>query len=546
LHKFSSSTVTATTATASSPEKQVPSSTSQQPSVQQSNFEDWIGDDDEYYHQDNKPRAERGGRKKKKKNKQPQERMWDWDDIYDPTLPNNYADYKGSEEQAREIRDWKARLYYHQLREARKARKDGMESDEEDARPQLMNSEYIPRAVLLLADVDAGMFAPPSNLSFAPPGFDENTRPARVDDDDDGDDYYPPNRVPTNGREPMSYDSLPAFAPASVPDDATGEDAYMRRMRLGGMAPSQSPAPVPPPPPAVEAAPTPPPVVKAPESDLEAKRAEAQAKIAAFKAKFASQAAKPAASETTQPALNVQQPPPPPPPPEEETSTTISRAPVRYNVPPPSDEDAAMDTTNSRSTSPPTDAPKTNRPGQKGFAERLLKRYGWEKGKGLGASGEGITTAIIAKAEKRKKRPDSEGGGWAVPANMGKLVGGKKRKLEPTESGPEAQDDDAQFGTMSEVVKFTGMLDGLDVQKEIEEKNLMQEIGEEMQGQYGNVERVYIWREEQGGGNEVFVKYTSAASAWRAVQGMDGAEFAGNEVRARFWDSLAFEKGVYA
>jgi len=80
-----------------------------------SNFEDWVGgdnDDDIYF---DMPKYERGGRKNKKKKKGQETRVWDWDDVYDPTLPNNYVDYKGSEEQVREIRDWKARLYHHKL-----------------------------------------------------------------------------------------------------------------------------------------------------------------------------------------------------------------------------------------------------------------------------------------------------------------------------------------------------------------------------------------------------------------------------------------------
>jgi splicing factor 45 len=324
------------------------------------------------------------------------------------------------------------------------------------------------------------------------------------------------------------------------------------------MASTESPAPgPPPPPPAAESAPTPPPVAN-PDTDIDAKRAEAAAKIAAFKAKLAEKAAKPAATDATPnvptAVLDVQPPPPPPPPPEQEAGTTISRAPVRYNVPPPpanpENENTPTDPTNRRATStPPAEQAKSSRPGQKGFAERLLKRYGWEKGQGLGASGEGITTAIVAKAEKRKKRSDAEGGGWVAPANMGKIVGGKKRKPNPEDASsaePEGGNVDGKFGPMSEVVKLTNMLTGLDVRREIEEKNLMQEIGEEMQGQYGNVERVFIWREEVGGGNEVFVKFTSPLSALRAVRGMDGAVFAENEVLARFWDGGMFERGEFA
>lgn len=377
-------------------------------------------------------------------------------------------------------------------------------------------------------------------------------RPSRMDEDDD--DYYPSNNLRSNDREPASYDTPPSFVRPSVPEDATGEDAYMRRMKMGGASASASPAPVPPPPEPVteESIPTPVPPAKAPEVDLDSKRAEAAAKIAAFKARLAGQASRPAAPDSAQLKSEIQQPPPPPPPlpppppPEEVDNATFSSAPVRYNVPSlAADEDTTMDTSNGHDAStPPGEQERSSRPGQKGFAERLLKRYGWERGQGLGASGEGITTAIVAKAEKRKKRPDFEGGRWAVPANMGKIVGGKKRKIDPTANDSNQDSEDGV--PMSEVVKFAGMLDGLDVQKEIEEKNLMQEIGEEMQSQYGNVERVFIWREEMGGGNEVFVKFTSPASAVRAVQGMDGAEFAGNEVKAGFWETDRFEQGKYA
>ena len=99
---------------------------------------------------------------------------------------------------------------------------------------------------------------------------------------------------------------------------------------------------------------------------------------------------------------------------------------------------------------------------------------------------------------------------------------------------------------MSEVIKLEGMLKGLDVQKEIEDNNLMQEIGDEMGTKYGNVERVFIWRQEMGGQDEVFIKFTSQLSATRAVNDTDGMTFADNEVLARFWDVDKFENGEYA
>ena len=68
------------------------------------------------------------------------------------------------------------------------------------------------------------------------------------------------------------------------------------------------------------------------------------------------------------------------------------------------------------------DAPRSLHPGQKGFAERFMSKYGWTKGSGLGATGSGIKNPLQVKVEKRKKRPDSEGGGFVTPAGRGKII----------------------------------------------------------------------------------------------------------------------------
>lgn len=177
----------------------------------------------------------------------------------------------------------------------------------------------------------------------------------------------------------------------------------------------------------------------------------------------------------------------------------------------------------------------SNRPGQPAFAERLLRKMGWEKGQGLGASNDGITTAIVMKADKRKRVPGSNTG--HIPA-MGKIVGGHKKKA--TESA-----DDTSHGNMSSVIKLEGMLKGMDVDKEIAENNILQEIGDHMGHEYGKVDRVFIWRGHMGGNEEVFVNFTSQLSALRAVKGMDGVEFAGNMVKGRFFDAEKFEREQY-
>jgi splicing factor 45 len=235
---------------------------------------------------------------------------------------------------------------------------------------------------------------------------------------------------------------------------------------------------------------------------------------------------------------------PPPPPPAETAPGVIVAAPT-FN-PEYYDQKRLAEqsqTTDVAETAEATPEERTSRPGQTGFAERLMKKLGWEKGQGLGASGEGITTALQMKAEKRKKKSDYEGGGFVTPVNMGKIVGGKKAKVAGSKAGDEGAASELE--NMSEVVKLKGMLENMDVDHEIAENNLMQEIGDEMGEQYGKVERLFIWRKAQGGDDDVFVKFTSPLSAVRCLKGMDGVEFAGNQVTAGFWDADMFERGEY-
>lgn len=105
-----------------------------------------------------------------------------------------------------------------------------------------------------------------------------------------------------------------------------------------------------------------------------------------------------------------------------------------------------------------------------------MSKYGWSKGSGLGASGSGIVNPLRVQVEKQKKKPDSEGGGFVGPGGRGKIVGGKKK------GGPNAEPEDGKFGPMSDVIVLRGMVDGMDLDAEMEgagDGGLMQEIGEE-------------------------------------------------------------------
>lgn len=537
------------TAGTSSPDKQLPSSTPQQPSVGQGlSYQDIVNnvdeDEDEELIFNHKPKWQgRGGRKNKnKKNKKEEYDEVDWDAIYDPAKPSNLARYQGSTEQDSERAEWTHFLH---------CQKSLAQKHSKIAKPKTRNSASTQSRGRPNTHRDLDMFAPPTNLSFAPPAFDSTAHAPTDPMDIDDDEYYPPPAV-------IAPPTLNHNETSDILHDLTGDDAYMRRLQLSGM--SQQPGP----PAHTESnheaqqptlpvassnppASTPSAAAVTPSINMAAKVAEAQARLAAVKAKINAQhaqAGKSAEASSTPPQHTM---PLAPSPAAQADTSTIVKAPVRYNLAD-TQVDALLDRedahtksgSNSKSQSPAPEQARSKMPGQKGFGARMMAKMGWEKGQGLGAKGEGITTAIIAQPSKRKRRSDKDGGGWAQQPNMGKIVGGKKSKAQSTD------DDSGEFGTMSYVVKLQGMLDELDVAYEIEENNLMQEIGEEFSKSYGAIERLFIWREENGGNNAVFVKFNSQLSALNACNGTNGMTFAGNAVVARFFPTEKFEAGEYA
>ncbi|KAI5927016.1 hypothetical protein F4810DRAFT_651887 [Camillea tinctor] len=255
-----------------------------------------------------------------------------------------------------------------------------------------------------------------------------------------------------------------------VPDDKTGDDAYARRLAL-----SQGQG---------SAAPPPPP---------------------------------------RSPTLSSV-PPPPPPAAEPDSTATISREPVRYTRPADPDAMDEDQDDDDKAYVPPEpsdqaqgegegeEAPKqrSNLPGQKGFAARLMSKYGWSKGQGLGAESSGIVQPLRVQIEKRKKKSDAEGGGWAEPGGRGRIIGSKTGAGNPSSSS-ESSVSGSKFGPISNVIVLRNMLEGMDDLQGEMENGLGQEIGEECGDNYGRVERLHIDIE----GKRVYIKFTDQVSALR-------------------------------
>lgn len=203
---------------------------------------------------------------------------------------------------------------------------------------------------------------------------------------------------------------------------------------------------------------------------------------------FLDQFAPPSSYNFAPPPQSPPAPPPeslPPPPPEDNNTSTISAAPIRYSQPPARNDDQDVDRYSpppALKGSPSAGPPSTSLPGQAGFAQRLMSKYGWTSGTGLGASSSGIINPLHVKVEKRKKRADADGGGWADPANKGRILGGQR-------AAPATGDEtsSADRGKMSEVIVLENMLENMpDLQEEIS-AGLGQEIGEECGEKVGHL-----------------------------------------------------------
>ena len=118
-----------------------------------STIADWTGNDDDVNDFYATEKRQRGGRKRRKKNNQPEESvvLQNWDDIYDPSRPNNYEDYKHSEEKYREIREWKDRLYAHRFAKEKKDYSDDMSDASEQDRP-VRNRKHGQRIFIIVVD----------------------------------------------------------------------------------------------------------------------------------------------------------------------------------------------------------------------------------------------------------------------------------------------------------------------------------------------------------------------------------------------------------
>lgn len=150
-------------------------------------------------------------------------------------------------------------------------------------------------------------------------------------------------------------------------------------------------------------------------------------------------------------------------------------------------------------------------PGQKDFAQRYMASQGWSKGQGLGSSGTGRLAPLFVKPQKDGK--------------TGKIIDRHRKSSKNASASSQ----------MSKVVLLEGMIKT----NEVIDEFLQQDVGESCADAYGKVERVKLVSET----GRVLVKFTDAISALRCMSTVEGREFQGTSVAARYYPEDAFEAG---
>lgn len=159
------------------------------------------------------------------------------------------------------------------------------------------------------------------------------------------------------------------------------------------------------------------------------------------------------------------------------------------------------------------------------IASKIMSKYGWEEGQGLGKTSQGISTAL--SVEKTSRR-----GGKIVNASAG-----IEEQMEL---------DKQKVLSMAEVMKNptkTVLLQNMVGPGEVDE-DLEPETAEECT-KYGEVEKCVIFEIPNGQDHEavrIFIAFTRLEAAIKAVIDLNGRYFGGRVVSASFFPEDRFSK----
>nr|CAG4651250.1 EOG090X0BIL [Simocephalus serrulatus]SVE94441.1 EOG090X0BIL [Simocephalus serrulatus] len=168
--------------------------------------------------------------------------------------------------------------------------------------------------------------------------------------------------------------------------------------------------------------------------------------------------------------------------------------------------------------------------GALGVAAKIMAKYGFKEGQGLGRQQQGIAAAL--QVEKTSKR-----GGRII--NEKEIMPPPPPVLSPSTSTPKAELSIAEImKNPSKVIWLKNMVGPGEVDSDLEP-----EVREECQTKYGDVNKVVIFEvpnTEEEEAVRIFVEFKRMEAAIKAVIDLNGRFFAGRQVKAGFFDVEKF------
>nr|CAG8467254.1 4825_t:CDS:10 [Entrophospora candida] len=199
-----------------------------------------------------------------------------------------------------------------------------------------------------------------------------------------------------------------------------------------------------------------------------------------------------------------------------------------YSSPsPPQSSSSKNSDEHSASKSPEIKPTNTSGSGEH-FAHRLLAKYGWQEGQGLGKNEQGINVPLMVKK---------------TDVRSGIIINNSSNINNPVQVGNELIQKAIQnIETPSRVILLRNMVGPGQV-----DDTLQEETADECNEKYGTVERCLIFEVPNGKlpdnqAVRIFVKFVDKEAAIKAKKDLNGRFFGGRSVSAKYFDEARFDK----
>lgn len=178
--------------------------------------------------------------------------------------------------------------------------------------------------------------------------------------------------------------------------------------------------------------------------------------------------------------------------------------------------------------------------GASNVAAKIMAKYGFKDGQGLGKQEQGISTALqVEKTSKRGGRIINESDMTAVPPPQMN----DSSSVQPNTPTNSEESITEMMKNPSKVIVLRNMVGPGEVDDELEP-----EVKEECRSKYGEVITVHIVEMPNTIPEEtvrIFVEFTRIESAIKALVDLNGRFFGGRQVRCAFYSTENYENFIF-